>query len=384
MRYALRIWCRARIRQDLTFSLRSVAYSLLNKTMPVAQNPTPENARFLILHEFPGPEIESLWRDFLRRVDYPAHYNMPEFFLEPYWAANAPLAVLAFMGSEMVGVLTALRSHKTLTSGLPSRPQVCIDPKAAPAEVTDILAEGLIAGAGKADLITVFSWQSTPLQGFERHGFRLRKANEVVVLDLSPGADAIFEKLAKNRRRDVRLAIRNGIDIAEETSEDDLRAYWEVYSAWRKTERKKIEHDRSFESIEKVHHMRGNHRRFLARYQGKVIAAAGFRFCPGGTIEYANNCSLDEYMKLLPNDLLVWRTIEWACQQGFKRYSFGGAHPFLRKWGGEVISIDRYRLDRSMFRRHDLREDVGATARKLMRRMPSGLQGRIKKILGKS
>lgn len=352
-------------------------------TMPVQNNHSPDKARFLILHDFPGPGIEALWREFLGRVAFPAHYDTPEFFLEPYWMDNHPFAVLAFADSKIVGVLTGLHEGEEVVSGLPSRPQVCLDQKADEVLTTDILAEGLLREARGVNLITLYSWVSTPLPAFQQRGFGVREMEGNVVLDLSAGAQALFDNFAKNRRRDIRLAIRNGIEVSEATTAEDLQAYWEVYSAWRKTERKQIHHNLSFASIEKVHHMRGNHRRFLARYQGKVIAAAGVRLCTGGLIEYANNCSLDEFMKLLPNDLLVWRAIEWSCQHGFKRYSLGGAHPFLRKWGGTVVPIYRYRLDRTLFRRHDLKESIAGTARNLVRRMPLPLQRRIRKVFGK-
>jgi hypothetical protein len=349
----------------------------------VQNNDSPEKPRFLIVHDFPRPEIETLWRDFLHRVEFPAHYDAPEFFLEPHWTGKCPFAVLAFTESRIIGVLTGIHQGDEVISGLPSRPQINLDQRADVLRATDILAEGLLEEAGRANLITVYSWASTPLPGFQHLGFGVRELEGNVVLDLNAGAQALFDLFAKNRRRDVRLAIRNGIEVSEATSARDLQAYWEVYSTWRKTERKQIHHNQTFANIENTHNLRGNHRRFLARYQGKVIAASGLRFYSGGLIEYSTNCSLDEFIKLVPNDLLVWRSIEWACQQGFKRYSLGGAHPFLRKWGGVVIPIHRYRLDRSLFRRHDLKENLATTARNLVRRMPPSVQGRVRKALGK-
>ena len=340
-------------------------------------------AGFVILHEFPTPEIEALWREFLTRAEFPAHYDTPEFFLEPYWSGQNPFAILAFDNAKVVGVLTGLHHDAEVVSGLQSRPQLCLDPKANAFVTSEILAEGLLHEAGRAKLITVYTWATTPLPAFPQRGYRFRELEGDVVLDLKVGAEALFANFAKNRRRDVRLAIRNGISVSEAITDEDLRAYWEVYSAWRKTERKRIHHDRSFAAVEKVHHMRGNHRRFLARYEGKVVAAAGVRFYSGSVIEYANNCSLDEFMKLLPNDLLFWRTIEWACRHGFKRYSLGGAHPFLRKWGGTVVPVYRYRLDRTIFRRHDMKENLADVARKLLRRMPTSWQGKIRKVLKK-
>jgi Acetyltransferase (GNAT) domain len=330
---------------------------------------SPADSHFLILHDFPPLEVATGWRGFLGRVESPSHYSAPEYFLEPYWEGKNPFAVLAWSGDKIVGVLTGLHIKGQVTCGLPSRPQICIDKGVDATETTRTLAEGLLREAGRARLITVYTWDWTPLPGFEQQGFRILKAESNVVLDLSLGIEELSKQSNENRRRNIRIATRNGIQVSQAATAEDVADYWEVYSQWRKTERKKIVHNHTLAMIQKVHEMRGNHRRFLARYKGKLVAATGLRFYPGGLIEYANNCSLDEYMNLRPNDLLIRKTMEWACEQGFSKYSLGGAHPFLRKSGGTVVPIYRYRMDRTFLRHHDLAEGIGAVARALRRRL---------------
>jgi hypothetical protein len=69
-------------------------------------------------------------------------------------------------------------------------------------------------------------------------------------------------------------------------------------------------------------------------------------------MEYAANHSLESALPLRPNDLLQWRAIEWGCAEGMTKYSLGGTHFFLRKFGGTVLPTMRCRLDLSMFRRY--------------------------------
>lgn len=65
-------------------------------TMPVQNNHSPDKARFLILHDFPGPGIEALWREFLGRVAFPAHYDTPEFSSSPIgWTTILLLSLLS-------------------------------------------------------------------------------------------------------------------------------------------------------------------------------------------------------------------------------------------------------------------------------------------------
>jgi hypothetical protein len=289
--------------------------------------------------------------------------------LEPYWRNENPFAILLFCGDRVVAVLSGLDHGWEVTSGLASRPQVCIDRNADVCEISQALADALMSHFPDAKLLTIYGWGSLSLPGLADRGFRELALEGDAVLDLRPGAKSIFDQLPKNRRRDIRTAIRNGIEVVEATTDEDAQAYWDVYSAWKRTNRKQIHHNRDFAMLLAVQRLRANHRRFLARYKGEVIAASGIRFYPGGMVEYANNCSRDEYLHLLPNDLLVWRMIEWACAHGFPVLSMGGAHSFLRKWASTVVPIHRYRLDRTFLHQVELKEKMTAQLRRLFRRL---------------
>jgi hypothetical protein len=98
----------------------------------------------------------------------------------------------------------------------------------------------------------------------------------------------------------------------------------------------------------------------------------------------AANSSLDEIMNLKPNDLMQWRGIQWTCAQGLRRHSLGGAHEFLLRFGGAVVPIVRYRTDRTLFLRHDLKEGLDPTGRFLLRHAASGIDQTVRKRLGKT
>jgi CelD/BcsL family acetyltransferase involved in cellulose biosynthesis len=240
--------------------------------------------------------------------------------------------------------------------------------------------DGLLEEAVKAALISVYSWPPI-LPALQQGGFRLHDCSGVIVVDLSVGIQKLFDDFPKNRRRDIRLALRSGVGVSEQTTAEELKEYWEVYSAWQRICRKQIQGSGvSFETIVKAFSLRQNRRLFLARKDGKLIAASTIRFAAGGLIEYASNCSLDEYLRFLPNDLLLWRIFEWGCENGYKKCSLGSGDPFARKWSTSIIPVHRYRLDRTLLRRHDLKEEMQVTAHKLFRRMP-GLKGKVGHLL---
>jgi len=119
--------------------------------------------------------------------------------------------------------------------------------------------------------------------------------------------------------------------------------------------------------------LRDSRRLFLAFHDGKVIAGSVVRFTPSGVAEYSANNSRPSALNLRPNSLLNWVAIQWSHAQGLRVYSMGGAHPFLRHFGGSEIPIYRYRKDLTLFRRHDraewARAKVGGVVRAVRKRL---------------
>jgi hypothetical protein len=291
--------------------------------------------------------------------------------------------VLALDGGEVAGIVTGLQVGGHVACGQVSRPQIVVDPGKDASAAIDALARGLLDIGGSDELITVFTWSSLQLPAFAEYGFRQRTLEGNVVLDLTLGPDTLFKQFSKDRRRNIRFAEKNGIEVTLATTPEDIAVAYEVYIAWRQTERKTVKGEVStFEVFEESAHLK-NRVTFLARLSGKAIAVNVFRFFPGGLFESAANNSLDDFLHLKPNELLQWRGIEWACRQGLRRHSLGGAHQFLRRFGGTVVPIVRYRLDRTWMRKHDLREAFQDLSRKTLKKMPPSLAKKVRRALGK-
>jgi len=325
---------------------------------------------FKIIREFPPPDLEKAWRDYLTRVESPSHYDAPEFFLEPFWSEKKPFAVLALDSDRVAGTLTGLHIDKNVSCGLPSRPQISVDRAQDTKASLEALLEGLLVEAASAELVNVYSWSALQLPPFSAHGFRSRELPGNVVLDLTAGAEALFKQFSKDCRRNIRFAEKNGVEVFEAATAQDIADAYAIYCAWRETERKTGVGDKmSFEVFEQSVGLKGNRRLFLARVSGKAIAINRFRFFPGGLLESSANSSLDEFIHLKPNNLLQWRGIQWACQHGLRRHSLGGSHPFLMRFGGTVVPVLHYRLDRTWLRRHDIRSAVEGVGRRIARRL---------------
>jgi hypothetical protein len=340
---------------------------------------------FTILHDFPPPEAETAWRQYLQKLECPAHYDSPEFFREPYLFGTNRFAVLAFDGDAVTAVLTGLHKDGEVLSGLQSRPQVSVDPAADQKSAVDGLARGLLKEAGSKKLITVYSWNSLPLHSFEALDFQARELEGDVVLDLHPGPEALFKKLHASRRKNVRHGLRAGVEVFRAKTVEDAQAFYQVHIGWHQTKRKKIKSpEMPREAFLERFCQNGNFACMLARYSGRVIAGIVLRFFPGGLVEFSHHSSLDEFLYLKPNEVLQWQCIEWACGQGFSRCSLGGAHTFHRRFGGSVVPILRYRLDRSFLRRHARYEATIDSMRSGFHRLPPVLQKPVRRMMGRA
>ncbi|NWG11940.1 MAG: GNAT family N-acetyltransferase [Acidobacteria bacterium] len=340
---------------------------------------------FVILHDYPDHDVEQAWRGCLARVRIPYSYCAPEFFLEPLWAGKRPFAILSVdHAGKVLGVLTGLHEGRQVVCGNPFRSQVCIDKTANLTEVSRCLATGLLVEGRSAELASVFAWHWDSLDGFKDCGFRYRQTQGCVVLDLTLGPEALFSQFDENRRRNIRHAIRNKVEVRPASSVDDIREFHRVYLAWRQTPRKRIlGQEIPLAMWEGLFRLTSNRRFLLASHEGKVIASISLRFYAGGLLEFSSGCALEEYLYLRPHDLLQWRAIEWGCREGFLRYSLGGADEFHKRFGGTLVGMDRYRLDRSLLRHHDLTQfgiDLAAAA---LRKMPRPFEDSVRRFFGR-
>jgi hypothetical protein len=339
-------------------------------------------ANYLVLRDLPEPHIEVVWRNFLKNGEMPSHYCAPEFFREPFWDDKLPFAVLALDQGKVVGVATALRDDREFTCGLPCRPQMCLPKGPDREQAESALVQGILSEAGSSELVSIYSW--TGLESPVGLGFRCAETEGAVMLDLTKGPDALFREFSADKRRNIRFSIKNGVEVAQATTREDLLEFYDVYLAWRGTDRKEIDGSQiPLSTFERAFALTENRLVLMARHSGKVIATNTFRFYPGGLFESSANYSRPDSMHLKPNELLQWRGIEWACRNNMQRHSLGGTHTFLRGFGKTIAPIYRYRLDRTFLRQHDLRDTVSDLGNEWRKRIPSPFKQQVRRVLAK-
>jgi hypothetical protein len=318
-----------------------------NSDGPIPSKISPGDGSFEILHTAPSGRTERLWRACVVASDFPTHYATPEYFSEPVLRGKRPFAVLSVAGDEVTAVLTGVHDGYHVRSGLSVRPQVVFSRHADRQDAIRNLLAGLLQEAKSARLIDFFLW--TDLARLVDRRFQEKQCEGVVLLDLTRGPDALFRKFSSNKKLNIKKAIKHGVSVRAAQTSDEIAAYYGVYVDWSRRKGLSVV---GLDEFQANFALTNNRQLFLAASDAKIIAGAVVRFFPGGVMEYAANSSLEDALYLRPNDLLHWRAIEWACAEGMTKYSLGGTHLFLRKFGGEVKPITRWRLDQSLLRRY--------------------------------
>jgi lipid II:glycine glycyltransferase (peptidoglycan interpeptide bridge formation enzyme) len=230
------------------------------------------------------------------------------------------------------------------------------------------VVDGLLVEAASAKLVDLFAWSDLTTLVDAR--FRNKQYEGVVMLDLREGSEVLFRKFSENKRRNIKRAIKYGVSVEPANDPATVSAYYSVCVDWSRRKGLSIPAEDEFHQTMRL---TNNRLLLLARYEGKIIAGIVIRFFPHGLMEYAANSSLQNALHLRPNDLLHWRAIEWGCREGMTHYSLGGAHLFLRKFGGEIVSTTRHRLDLSIFRRFAIGDWIADQAERARPLIPGRL-----------
>ena len=343
-----------------------------------------EGLKTLVVEGMPPGAVLDAWNEFLPHAGFASHYGFSGYFLEPYFKGLRPFAVLAMDSDRVEGVVTGIKSGGRVICGLGVRPQAAVREGADLVAVSRSLAEGLKSHLDAGDrLVIVQGW--SPLPGFEDAGFRRcdprsRGDQRTVMLDLSLGTNALFKQCSEKRRNEIRRAIKAGIVVEEFDETRDFDECHQIQCDWNKF--KDVETPDK-ETTKKAFRLKESRLVLVARQEGRIVAFSSFRHQAGGVMEYAANSSRREETKDRPNDLLVWKAVEWAAEHKMRWFSMAGDHFFLRRFGGYLHESSRYMLDRSTLRVNDMREmllDARAGAKRLIPAKPLAfLKRRISK-----
>ena len=199
-----------------------------------------------------------------------------------------------------------------------------------------------------------FRWKDAPGFGYKKHlNFHIDCTDK----------EAMWERLSEVRRRQVKKAISNGVEIKSEgISEAEIREWYQIlkdlYAKKVKTPLFPLEFFLSF-------YRKDIGKYLLVKYRGKVIGGMmivvkelenervselgkGERGC----VYEWYICGLDnEYREQYPSVMATWAAMEYANEHGLARFDVMGAgvpgvpygvRDFKAEFGGELVELGRF------------------------------------------
>lgn len=157
------------------------------------------------------------------------------------------------------------------------------------------------------------------------------------VLDITPNEEDILKNMRKSHRYLIKKAQSMPITILKSTKEKDLEQFLPLYKQLAQ-KRHFVAHKGIAEELS-VFSKENSSELFMAKYEGKVIAAALIDYI-GNMAIYRHSASDEAYRNIPAMYLLQWHVILEAKKRGKRLYNFWGIAPTEQKkhpWYGLTL-----------------------------------------------
>jgi len=178
---------------------------------------------------------------------------------------------------------------------------------------------------------------------FERHSYYKHFR-----LDLSRGRNSLWKGFGKSVRKSFRRADRANLSIVRSEAEADMKGFYFLNLATRKKHGIPSQPYDFFENIWRELILTRLGFLLLVKYKGISISGGVF-FVHRDTIYHKFTASDRNYFQYCPNHFLIWHTIQYGCEKGYKFFDSGRASPdnpglirFKHSWGMEEIDLPYY------------------------------------------
>lgn len=158
-------------------------------------------------------------------------------------------------------------------------------------------------------------------------------------LRLTADFDQVARSIHPMHRRNVKLAEKNGIQIRQGNSLEELKAFYRLHLETRRRQGVPVQPWRFFRHLWENVISNGKGFTILAFSGGVCIAGAVFLLY-NETVTYKFGASLQDAWHFKPNNLIFWNAIKWGCENNFVQFDFGktdtknsGLREFKSRWG---------------------------------------------------
>jgi len=183
---------------------------------------------------------------------------------------------------------------------------------------------------------------------FQENGYFFKSHLNYIFL-LKNGEKYIWDRIKKNRKKHIRRAIKNGLVVKvhkNNIDENIIKKGYEIIKEVYKNAKIPFADISLFQNANK----NGILIVFTVEFQDAII---GCRFALGyKKLIYGWFAgSFSKYYYLFPNELLIWKTLEWSINNNYDYFDYGGAgnpnkpygvRKFKSQLGGLLVNYGRY------------------------------------------
>jgi hypothetical protein len=230
----------------------------------------------------------------------------------------------------------------------------------------------------RAEISVPESWQLQKV--FHKMGYALTKIENEYHVNLEKGVQNLWESLDHNKRRNIKKAVKEGVEIVQSRRHEDLGTFYSMLQASAKRKDFSIQPLSMFEAVWKIYKPELS-KVFLAYWKGKSVSAV-YIAIHGKTVYALSAGSSSEGWEVRPNDIMHWKVMEWACENGYSKYDMGtvpdppptegsnewGVWRWKREWKGNLERIQTF--DKILLPRYKLI----LRAKKLVERSYEGIR----------
>lgn len=296
------------------------------------------------------------WAEFVKNHPQGNVFQTPEMY-DCYLniKGHTPIVVATMEGNAIIGVLLACILYEPgIKAKLTSRAIIQGGPiaKENKPEIVDALLKTYIEEIKGHAIYTQIRNHSEQLylnDIYQKNGFRFfDHLNFLIILD---DKQSIWERIGKGRIKQIKKAQSNNlyVDVYQNPSDELIREGYDVIKSVYKRAGLPLT------SIDEVLSVRAKQLLILfavRNSEGKMLGCRlGIAYKDSLYGWYAG--SYQEYYSLYPNDILIWETLQWGCDNGYNIFDYGGAgepnkpygvRGFKQQMGGKLVNYGRYQL----------------------------------------
>lgn len=191
------------------------------------------------------------------------------------------------------------------------------------------------------------SWRNLYL----RKDYKLTEG-ETSFIDLTKSLDDLWKDLNKKTRNSTNKALKNDLTITKAKEKKDVATFYSLYKKLIERTGIPMYPYSYYEAIWDILVPKKMARFYFVEYDNKKVGSL-LAFYHKKVITYAENATLERYLRLCPNNLLLWTVIDEGKKLGYELFDLGGLpqdkthgiYRFKTGWGGEINRYGVYKKE---------------------------------------